>query len=106
MNKETNHLTIKEGRREVQLQAYDILFIKSAGDYVRLITPARKFITHSAIKGMEGIINSTVFARVHRSYIVNLSKVTRFAGNTLTIDKMVIPISRRYKAMVQQRITG
>jgi len=38
-----------------------------------------------------------IFMRVHRSFIVNLANISVIEGNTVQIEKKIIPIGKNYK---------
>jgi DNA-binding LytR/AlgR family response regulator len=49
------------------------------------------------MKNMESTLPKDKFARVHRSYIVAIDKVTSLSGTEVFIDKKQIPIGKNYK---------
>ncbi len=103
-NSEQDHMFIKSNGKLIRLHNDDILFIESMGDYVKFITPAKKYITHNTIKNLETKVNPQVFMKVHRSYIVNFTKINDIQENTLFIDGNMIPISKTHKSGVMQKI--
>jgi two-component system LytT family response regulator len=44
------------------------------------------------------------FIRVHRSYIVNIDKVTKFTGNEIEIGDKLIPVSAKYRESVEKEL--
>ncbi len=103
-NAEQDHLFIKSDGKLIRLHNDDILFIESMGDYVKFITPAKKYITHNTIKNLETKVNPQVFMKVHRSYIVNFTKINDIQENVLYINGNMIPISKTHKSGVMQKI--
>ncbi|MFT3948586.1 MAG: LytTR family DNA-binding domain-containing protein [Agriterribacter sp.] len=103
-NSEQDHLFIKSDGKLIRLHNDDILFIESMGDYVKFITPAKKYITHNTIKNLETKVNPQVFMKVHRSYIVNFTKINDIQENVLFINGNMIPISKTHKSGVMQKI--
>ncbi|MEZ4898290.1 MAG: LytTR family DNA-binding domain-containing protein [Saprospiraceae bacterium] len=75
----------------------NILFLQAMGDYVLIVTPNKKFPVHSTMKSLESKIPSPQFVRIHRSYIVHLSKIANLEENSLQIGDHIIPVSERYK---------
>ena len=58
---------------------------------------------NSLMKKMEEHLPENIFMRVHRSYIVNLDKITTIERNRIVFDKKVyIPVSEQHKARFQQ----
>jgi DNA-binding LytR/AlgR family response regulator len=99
-----DHIFIKADGKLVRLQNDDILYIESMGDYVKFITAEKRYITHNTIKNLETKVDAQRFMKVHRSYIVNMSRVDDIQENTLYIRGNMVPISKSHKARVLQKI--
>jgi DNA-binding LytR/AlgR family response regulator len=99
-----DHIFIKADGKLIRLQNDDILYIESMGDYVKFITADKKYITHNTIKNLETKVDTLRFMKVHRSYIVNLSRIDDIQENMLYIKGTMIPISKAHKAKVLQKI--
>ena len=95
---------IKADGKFVRLVYDDILFIESMGDYVKYITTAKTYLTHSTLKAVEEKMDKNSFMKVHRSYIVNLRKIKDIQDYSLVIENKVIPISKSLKAEVLERL--
>lgn len=99
-----NHIFIKSDGKLVRLNNEDILYIESMGDYVKFVTLDKKYITHNTIKALEEKVNKTYFMKVHRSYIINLTKIDDIRENDLFIKGIEIPISKAHKQDVLKRL--
>jgi DNA-binding LytR/AlgR family response regulator len=99
-----DHIFIKADGKLIRLLNDDILYIESMGDYVKFITAEKKYITHNTIKNLETKVDALRFMKVHRSYIVNLSRIDDIQENMLYIKGMMIPISKAHKSKVLQKI--
>ena len=95
---------IKSDGKLTRLNYDDILYIESVGDYVKYCTPDKKYITHSTLKAVEEKINGQHFMKVHRSFIVNLRKISNIQEYTLLIGSSLIPISKLLKTEVMGRL--
>lgn len=104
--KTTDYIFVKTDRRYVRIDFSDILYIETVGDYVKFKTSTGQYIVHSTLKNVDQQITHPDFLKVHRSYIVNLSKVKDIEENTLVIDRTVIPISRSQKPILLKRISA
>jgi len=98
-----DHVFIKSDGQLIRLKNDDILYIESMGDYVRFVGQEKKYIVLNTIKNLETKINSRIFMKVHRSYIVNTSKVENLQDNKLLIKDSQIPVSKAFKAEVTRR---
>jgi len=98
-----NHIFIKSDGKLVRLKNDDILYIESMGDYVKFTAKEKKYIALNTIKNLETKINTQLFMKVHRSFIVNTSKVDYMDGNKLIIKDSEIPVSKAFRAEVTRR---
>ncbi len=105
VQKENQHeIFVRVDGRFVRISLDDILYIESLGDYVTFVTNAKKFIVHSTLKNIDEKISNNDFLKVHRSYIINITKVVDIEENNLVIKDKVIPISRAHKSILMKRI--
>lgn len=94
LKSELKTITIKDGVNTIKVKLDAILFIKSDGNYIDIITKNKK---HSIRMSLDAFLNQAKkpnFVRVHRSYIINKAKVTKVNTTTIFIDEHEIPISR------------
>jgi DNA-binding LytR/AlgR family response regulator len=98
-----DHIFIKSDGKLVRLKNEDILYIESMGDYVKFVSAEKKYVALNTIKNLETKVNARQFIKVHRSYIVNISKVDNIRENTLFVKGSEIPVSKACKAEVIRR---
>jgi DNA-binding LytR/AlgR family response regulator len=101
---ESNEVYVRDNGRFVRVPCDDILFFENVGDYVRVKTEKAQHIIHGTLKSIDEKLNDARFLKVHRSYIVNLSKIKDIEENSLVIEKTVIPISRANKGELLGRL--
>lgn len=99
-----DHIFIKSDGKLVRLKNDDILFMESMGDYVKFVTNDKKYVTHNTIKHLEEKINRQCFIKVHRSYIINITKIDDIRENDLYIKGFEIPISKAHRAEIIKRL--
>ena len=92
----SNHFYIKDGNSLTKILIEDILFIKSAGNYLEFVMSDKKVMTLMTIKDVLPKLASN-FQRVHRSYIVNMNKVDKVSIDGISISKALIPLSKTYE---------
>jgi len=100
----TDDIYIKVESRYVRLPFDDILYVETMGDYVTFQTVTERFIVHSTLKSIDERLQDARFLKVHRSFIVNLSKIVDIEDSTLLIGSKVIPISRANRPTLMARI--
>jgi DNA-binding LytR/AlgR family response regulator len=97
-------LFIKADDKLTKIRKDDILFLESMRDYVKFVTPSKNYMTYSTLKNMEEKLIGQTFLKVHRSYIVNLSKIDDIRGNTMYILGNQIPIGKGHKEDLEARL--
>ena len=84
----------------------ELLFAEALENYVKLYTQTKTFITYLTFKSLEDYLPSDQFIRVHKSYIVSLSKIENLDNEEIKIQKYSIPLSRNYKTEVMEKVIG
>lgn len=101
----SNSLYVKEENVWVNIPLADTLWIEALGDYVTInMDNGKKHTVLTTMKTIESKLPVEKFIRVHRSYIVNLEKISNFDGNMLVVGKKLVPIGKSYKKMLMDRL--
>ncbi|HTF16613.1 MAG TPA: LytTR family DNA-binding domain-containing protein [Chryseolinea sp.] len=79
----------------------DLLYVESMREYIYLHTTRGRVITKMSTHEIESILGER-FLRIHRSFIVNIDKVTAFNAEEIFIDVKNIPIGISYKKQVDE----
>jgi len=99
-NKEANDFVfVKSKSRFIKIKLDEILFIEALKDYVIIHTTNGKYTVHSTMKDIERKFDYDEFIRVHRSFIVNTTKIVAIEQYTIIIEnhKKEIPIGGSFK---------
>lgn len=92
---------IKNGSSLVKLKLKEIVYVEALENYVTLNTSDDKYTIHFTMKAIESQLPSSLFVRVHRSYIVNKSMVQSIKENSLELivgDSIKsIPVGKSYR---------
>ena len=103
-------LIFRANYQSVRIKTDDILYIQALADYVIIKTREAKHITLSTMKDMARLLEGRGFARIHRSYIVNLDHIHNVKGSTIVVEnetaKFAIPVGRAYKKDFRQSIAA
>ena len=99
-----DNLFIKVDNRLVNLAVDDIQWIEALGDYIRFHTETNRYTLHMTMKKVEERLPASKFQRVHRGFIVNLTKIVDIEDNTIVIGKKVIPVSKGNREALMNRL--
>ncbi|MCF2873803.1 MULTISPECIES: LytR/AlgR family response regulator transcription factor [unclassified Tenacibaculum] len=100
--KETDDfMLVKSGNKHHKVVINDILFIESLKDYIKIHTVDNKrIVSKYRISEIEQELKEVNFLRVHRSYIININKISAFTVNDIEVNSTEIPIGASYKEKV------
>ena len=104
VDRKSNYLRVKADSKIVKVFFDDILFIEGLKEYIKIVCENERIVTFERLKNLEATLPVNQFLRVHKSYIINTTKVNSVKGNSLTIGAHIIPISRGKKKMVVKRV--
>jgi DNA-binding LytR/AlgR family response regulator len=89
---------IKSGYEHIKVAISEIRYIKSEADYTEIFTVDRKHLTSHPLKYWLERLEQIDFVQIHKSFVVNTSKIVKVSGNRVYFDKeTMVPIGRAYK---------
>jgi DNA-binding LytR/AlgR family response regulator len=88
---------IKADAKIYKVEFTDLLFAEAQGNYTRIVMTHAVILPVMTFSSFEEMLPSKLFLRVHRSFIVNKSRITHIEGNRVYIGKYEIPIGSNYK---------
>jgi DNA-binding LytR/AlgR family response regulator len=94
---EDDFVFIKADRKFFKIYFKDILYIEGLKDYVIIYTEDNKIITSMNVKTIAAQLPSSIFARVSKSYIVNVLHITSFDNELVYIRNNEIPLGQSFK---------
>ena len=106
VNSNKEYLFIKSEYKIVRLNLDNIKFIEGMSEYIKIhLTNSKPIMTLLSMKSIEDHLPPERFMRVHRSYIVNLEKISVIERSRIIFDgNIYIPISDQYKTKFQNYI--
>lgn len=102
---EQDFMFVRAEYENVKINFADILYIEGLKDYVKIYTTDNKYtLTLISLIKLENLLTSKGFARVHRSYIINIKHVKSIQKSKVLIANNRIPISESYKTAFFEKI--
>lgn len=99
-------LYLRVDRKMIKVLFNDILYIEGLRDYIRIYTPSKTIVTKHLLSSLEEMLPSDAFLRIHRSYIISISKIDSFNSDTIEIAKKELPIGRLFKHDVSKLLNA
>ncbi|HMG15567.1 MAG TPA: LytTR family DNA-binding domain-containing protein [Saprospiraceae bacterium] len=96
-----NFFFVKADKKLVKINYHEITYIEGLKDYVIIWLEQNRIITLQTMKSLEDKLDLRSFKRIHRSFIVNLDKVTAVNGNMVELyfkgQLKQLPVGKNYK---------
>lgn len=92
-----DYIFIKADGKMYKVSYGDILCAEASGNFTKVTTRQKQLLPAMTFSNLEEILPEKLFIRVHRSFIINKSKITHIEGNRVFIDQTEIPIGSNYK---------
>lgn len=95
--REEEFFYIKSERKYIRLFFSEITYIKGLKDYVMIYTENDKYMTAMNVGTTMKQLPQDTFARVSKSYIINVDKITQIDTDFIYLGEMDIPLGNSYK---------
>jgi DNA-binding LytR/AlgR family response regulator len=99
-----NYFFVKCNGRIEKVLYDELLFIEASLNYVTLHTTNGKMIVYLTMKGIMESLPDEMFIKVHKSSIVNATKISSIEGNVIHIGKAEVQISQNNQEQVMKMI--
>jgi DNA-binding LytR/AlgR family response regulator len=100
----SDFIFVKSGVQRIRLEFNEVTHIQGLKDYAIIHTSGKKILLKGSVKAMLEIFPHNRFIRVHKSFIVNLPKVTRLERNCIVINEHQIPVGRNFKEQLENAL--
>jgi two-component system LytT family response regulator len=92
----TDHIYIKTGYEQVKVMYDEICYVEATGNYVTFVLRDRNILSRSTFIEAINLLPQEKFVRVHRSYVVSITKIDKVERTQVTVNKTPIPVSEAY----------
>lgn len=101
-----DYIFVKSEYKLIKIDLDDLIYVEGLKDYLKFFTVNSEtpILSLRSMKSLEEELAHKSFMRVHRSFIVNLKKITTIERNRVVFGDKYIPISEKYKENFQKFI--
>ncbi|WP_299157753.1 LytTR family DNA-binding domain-containing protein [uncultured Tenacibaculum sp.] len=101
-----DYIFIKSDYKLIKIDLKDLIYVEGLKDYLKFYTvnSEKPYLTLKSMKSLEEELSKKHFMRVHRSFLVNLKKITTIERNRIVFGDKYIPVSEKYKEGFQKFI--
>lgn len=86
-------ILLKSDKKLFKVNFDDINYLQSYGDYIKVYTTRKCLVVHDTFKHLQEQLPSKEFIRIHKSYIISISKIQYLEGNQVKIGNELIPVA-------------
>ena len=101
-NEARDFIFVNVQKRKVKMLFSEILYIESQREYIKIVTTRGEYISKMSTNEIEELLPKDLFIRVHRSFIVSISKIESYTAEMLELHGISIPIGRGYKDVIDK----
>ena len=95
---------VKSGVKRIKLYFDQVTHIQGLKDYAIIHTPQERIVIKGSVKMVQEMFPSSLFVRVHKSFLVSNKEIKRIERNRIIIGSYQIPIGRNYREEVEKKI--
>jgi DNA-binding LytR/AlgR family response regulator len=95
-----DHLFLNVQKKKVKILFSEILYIESQLEYIRIVTTKKVYLAKMSTNEIEVLLPVNLFKRIHRSFIISISKIESYTADTVEINGISIPIGRSYRDII------
>jgi DNA-binding LytR/AlgR family response regulator len=105
-NQKSDYIFIKKKNQLEKVKISEIFYIEADGKYAQIYMIDRKYLIRMSLREVIKRLDSSRFIQTHRSFIVNMDKIKSIdlQDYMIVLDNMHIPISRREREVVLDRL--
>jgi DNA-binding LytR/AlgR family response regulator len=104
-SQEVKFIYIQDGKNIYKILYDDVLYFEGYGEYVKVITTNKNYLVRDSLSEFEHRFSTEYFIRIHKSYIVNIQKITGFNTIQVILKNTQLPIGRMYREKVMSVLT-
>ncbi|ACT92025.1 LytR/AlgR family response regulator transcription factor [Dyadobacter fermentans] len=99
-----DYIFVKSDYKIHKIAHRDMDVIEAYGEYILIYSGGQKIMTLGQMGKLEQMLPKPGFVRVHRSFIVNFSKIDAIQGGTIHVGGREVPLSKGYRDAFMQLV--
>ena len=96
-----DYLFLNVQKKKVKILFSEIVYIESQREYIKIVTTKKEYISKMGTHEIESLLPANLFKRIHRSFIISLSKIESYNSEMVEVNGVSIPIGRGYKDIIE-----
>jgi DNA-binding LytR/AlgR family response regulator len=96
-----DHLFLNVQKKKVKILFSEMVYIESQREYIKIVTTKAEYISKMSTHEIEDLLPGHLFKRIHRSFIVSVSKIESYTAEILEVNGVSLPIGRGYRDVIE-----
>ena len=96
------YLFLNVQKKKVKILFSEIIYVESQREYIKIVTTKKEFISKMSTHEIEDLLPPNLFKRIHRSYIISVSKIESYTAEMVEVSGVSIPIGRGYRDIMEK----
>lgn len=89
-------------KRKVRILFSEILYIESQREYIKIVTARNEYLSKMGTNEIEAMLPPDAFRRIHRSFIISVSKIDAYTAEMVELNGISIPVGRGYRDVIDK----
>jgi DNA-binding LytR/AlgR family response regulator len=94
----SSYVILQADKKTYKVDLSEIQLIEAMGDYVKVRTDTSTLIVHQTLQKLSEQLPSGSFKRIHKSFIISMSKLQYIEGNMAVVAAQKVPIGQTYRS--------
>lgn len=96
-----DYLFLNVHKKKVRILFSEIVYVESQREYIKIVTTKAVYTSKLSTHEIETLLPAQLFRRIHRSYIVSLSKIESYTSEMVEVNGISIPVGRGYRDSIE-----
>ncbi len=96
-----DYLFLNVQKKKVKILFSEIVYVESQREYIKMVTTKSTYLSKMSTHEIEALLPIHLFKRIHRSFIVSVSKIDSYTAEMVEVNGVPIPIGRGYRDIIE-----
>ena len=89
-------------KKKVKILFSEIVYIESQREYIKIVTTKKEYLSKMSTHEIEVLLPANLFKRIHRSFIVSITRIESYTAEMVEVNGVYIPIGREYRGIIEK----
>lgn len=87
-------------KKKIKILFSELVYVESQEEYIKIVTTKKVYFSKITTNEMESLLPAHLFKRIHRSYIISVSKIESYTVEEVLVNGISFPIGRSYRGIL------